>query len=118
MGASMAAFIEALFIRTTIETIWSVAGVAIGRLSQSAALAGACAFADGPLPIGDLVGAVIAVGGTVWTLRDIHQSAHAMRQLEPTMNDLLQASLQKLEQDAFARINATTTAHAAVARIR
>jgi hypothetical protein len=117
LGASMAAFIEALFIRTTIETICHVAGVAIGRLSQSAALAGACAFADGPLPIGDIIGVVIAVGGSVWTIYEIRQAAQAMSQLQPTMDQALQASLQKLEEDAFQRINATTVAHAAVAQI-
>ena len=118
MGASMAAFIEALFIRTTIEMICNVAGVAIVRLTQTATMAGMSAVADGPLPIGDVIGAIIAVGGTVWTVCDIYQAAHAMIQLEPTMDRLLQASLQKLEQDAFQRINAATAAHAAVARIR
>lgn len=117
-GASVAVVIEALFIRTTIETIRVVAAAAIRRMTQAAAAAGTSVMADGPLPFGDILGAFIAVGGTVWTLHDVHSAAKAMGQLKPTMEKQLNASLEKLEHDAFERINATTAAHAAVARIR
>jgi predicted DCC family thiol-disulfide oxidoreductase YuxK len=37
-----------------------------------------CAAADGPIPIGDIFGAVIAAGGTIWTAWDIYDVSYIM----------------------------------------
>ena len=116
-GASAAVALEVVFIRTTIETIRVVAAAAIRRMTRAAAAAGTSLVIDGPLPFGDIVGAFIVVGGTVWTIHDVHSAAKAMGQLRPTIEKQLQASLEKIEHDAIERINASTAAHAAVARV-
>ena len=117
-GASVAAALETALIGTTIQSVRTLAAAAIARLTGTVAAAGTSAVADGPLPIGDIVGAIIAVGGTVWTIWDIRNAARAMAQLQPKIQAQLRADLKRLEQSALARIDAMTAAHATVAHLK
>ena len=54
----------------------------------------ACAAADGPLPIGDIIGIVMAAGGTVWSAYDLYQ---VKTKLGPEMKSLLLQSVQECQ---------------------
>ena len=59
--------IEALFLKKTIASLRTVLGKIVARLAASYRGGTACAAADGPFPIGDIIGVVMAAGGTVWS---------------------------------------------------
>lgn len=65
---------EAVFIKSTIASIKRVVGAIIGRFAGVLGKSVACAALDGPFPVGDLLGAVLAVGGTALCLRDLADS--------------------------------------------
>lgn len=93
--------IEALFLKKTITSLRTVLGKIVARLSTSYSSGSACAAADGPLPIGDIIGIVMAAGGTVWSAYDLYQ---VKTQLGPEMKNLLLQSV--LECQAACRIEA------------
>ena len=64
---------EAVFAKTLLRSISRVLGVIAARLAASWGGAAGLAAADGPLPIGDIVGVVMGVGGTVWSAYDLWQ---------------------------------------------
>ncbi|MGE4300621.1 MAG: hypothetical protein AB7F40_03350 [Victivallaceae bacterium] len=76
--ATAGAAIEAVMLRSTVRLIGSALSKAAARLAASAGSAAVSAAADGPLPIGDCVGAVIGVGGLSWTAYDIYQARKTM----------------------------------------
>lgn len=44
------------------------------RAATTIAVSGGCAVADGPLPIGDIAGGLVAIGGTAWALWDLYDA--------------------------------------------
>ena len=117
-GASVATAIELVLIRSTVESFQVLAAVAIGRLSGTATVAATAAVADGPFPVGDVVGGIIAVGGSAWTIWDIRKATEAMHNLQPTIQRQILAGAQKLGQEALNRVEAMGAAHASVAKLR
>ena len=86
--------IEALFLKKTIASLRTVLGKIVARLAASYRGGTACAAADGPLPIGDIIGIVMAAGGTVWSAYDLYQ---VKNKLGPEMKNLLQQSVQECQ---------------------
>ena len=84
--------IEALFLKKTIASLRTVLGKIVARLSTSYSSGSACAAADGPLPIGDIIGIVMAAGGTVWSAYDLYK---VKTQLGPELKNLLQQSVRE-----------------------
>lgn len=82
--------IEALFLRKTIASFYTILGSVIGRLAASAGGGTTLAAADGPLPFGDLVGVALAVGGTAWSCYDIDK---ASKQLPSELEALLKQAV-------------------------
>jgi|GEM_PF-6174475 len=64
---------DAIFIRQTVAALLKILAKPIAKLCGSAGTAAVCAVADGPIPVGDVIGAAIAVGGTIWTVHDVYQ---------------------------------------------
>ena len=54
--------LEAVFIKSTMASLRSVLGAIVGKLSSAYGAGAACAVADGPLPIGDIIGLALAAG--------------------------------------------------------
>lgn len=88
--------IEALFLRKTLASFYTILGSVVGRLAVSAGSGTTLAAADGPLPFGDILGVVLAAGGTVWSCYDINK---ASKQLPKELEALLQQSVREC-QDA------------------
>lgn len=53
------------------------------RAGTTAAAGGTAAVVDGPLPIGDIIGVVIAIGGAAWTAYDISDAYSQIRRELP-----------------------------------
>ena len=78
--------IEAVMIRSTLASVSRICGSVIARMSTCAVGGGAAAIADGPLPIGDIIGIALTVGGTAWSIYDLHQlSKQLPKDLENTL---------------------------------
>ena len=76
--AAVGAVMEVVFIKSTITTLRSVLGTAIAKLAGSSAAGIACAAADGPLPIGDVIGGALATIGLLWTAHDIYEACKVL----------------------------------------
>lgn len=63
--------VEAVFLKQTIAALSSTLGSVVTRLAAAFGSGTACVAADGPLPFGDIVGAALATGGTVWSGYDL-----------------------------------------------
>ena len=70
--------IEAVFIKATIDSFIRILGLCAPRLVASWKLAGACAVADKALPVGDIIGLVMGVGGSLWCCHDIYRAYRAL----------------------------------------
>ena len=82
--------IEALFLRKTIASFYTILGSVIGRFAASCGSGTALAAADGPLPFGDLVGVALAAGGTAWSVYDINK---ASKQLPSELEAMLKQAV-------------------------
>lgn len=78
MGLVVGAAIDVLCIRSTISTIKVVVGWIAARMVSSAGTATVMAAADGPLPIGDIVGAGLMVLSTAWAGYDLYQVTYTL----------------------------------------
>ena len=82
--------IEGFFIRATLDSCLAVAGRCAPQLAATLGASATCAASDGPLPIGDIIGAALAVGGTVWCCHDIYK---AHKELPANMTAALETAV-------------------------
>ena len=90
--AAISAIIEATCIRVTVSTIAKILGKAAARMAGSVAVGAGAAVADGPIPIGDIIGGAVVLGSTCWTAYDIWQAAKVLpmelnKSLRAVVND-------------------------------
>ena len=83
--------LEAVFIRSTLASLNSVLGAIAARLSAAYGGGAACAVADGPLPIGDIIGLALAAGGTIWSISDL---CEVQKQLPRELSQVLHRSIR------------------------
>ena len=76
-GAGLA--ISALLVKTTVKQARNVLSHIARRLGQTTALALGSAAADGPFPIGDVIGLVIEVGGAAYLLYELYDAQFILR---------------------------------------
>ena len=67
-----------------------------GRLAASVAAGGTCAAADGPFPIGDCIGGVVAIGGTAWTAYDLYR---VTKTLPSEMQNYMTSMIDNYQRD-------------------
>ena len=72
-AAAVGAALELAFLRSGCRSAAKLFAAAAATFCGSASLGGICAAADGPLPIGDIVGGVLTVGGSLWTAYDLYE---------------------------------------------
>lgn len=87
------------------ETLKRVLSAVVSKLVTTAGTSAGCAIADGPLPIGDAVGAVIAVGGLGWSAYDLYQA----RKVLP---DKLRASMNESIDNYYSKLSSQTVEQA------
>ena len=82
--------LEAVFIKATLASLRSVLGAIVAKLASAYGSGAACAVADGPFPIGDLIGVALAVGGTIWSISDL---CRVQEQLPRELSEILYQSI-------------------------
>lgn len=63
--------LEAAFLKTTLKSVQCVIGPITGKIAAKIGTGATLAAADGPLPIGDTIGVILAVGGSAWSVHDL-----------------------------------------------
>lgn len=94
--AEIGAALELLFIRTTCQTLTSIFAKTVAKMAGSATAGVILAAADGPLPVGDVIGGTIAVAGLTWTAYDIYQ---AMKVLPEKLDRQLRDSVAQYRSE-------------------
>jgi len=93
--------IEAVFVRATIQSCMVVIGSCAPRLAASWGIAGTCALADGPLPVGDIIGLALAAGGTIWSGVELHRAYKVLPfQLTSALQDAVAATITQCRLEA------------------
>ena len=97
--------IEGFFIRATLESCLAVAGRCAPQLAATLGASATCAAADGPLPIGDIIGAALAVGGTVWCCHDIYKAHKALpADMTAAQETAVAATVAQCRQEAMSAL--------------
>lgn len=90
--AGSALGIEGLTLRSTLAAIGNTLSAVVARLSAAWSGALGCAAADGPFPFGDMLGGLLAVGGTVWSTSELTDAAEDLPAvLTETLNSNIDA---------------------------
>ena len=83
--------LELLFLRSTVKMISSAFRHIVARLVLTGTTSGICAAADGPLPVGDIIGAVLGIGGGVWSAYDLYRISKTLpEEMEKTLANLVE----------------------------
>ncbi len=78
--------LEAAFLKQTMAAVTSTLGGIVARLSTTFGCGTACAASDGPFPVGDAIGVLLAAGGTAWCGYDLFE---ARKQLTTELTAML-----------------------------
>ena len=87
-------------------------------MAGTATAAAGSAVADGPLPIGDIVGGVITIGGLVWSSYDIYHvtkqmpdemKAGIMESINETRSAIADTGVRNLKSDRDACLKSAET---------
>jgi hypothetical protein len=100
VAASISSGLEVILIGTTYTTIRKVLRIIAEKLAKSAGTSIIAAAADGPLPIGDIVAAVIAAGGLAWTAHDIYVASEEQEKLPGKIGGNARATLKRMQDEA------------------
>ena len=111
--ATVGLVLETVMIKTSYAAIKNVvvrlAGVALSsavkRAGTSLAAGGTAAVVDGPLPIGDIIGVVLTVGGLSWTACDIYVATKTMPdEMNAKIREAIMQTRKALEEKALANL--------------
>jgi hypothetical protein len=78
IDAGIALALEAVCIRQTVAAVGRLLGKAAARQAGTMAAGAAGAVADGPLPVGDVIGGLAVVGCTAWSAADVYKAAKVL----------------------------------------
>lgn len=76
--AAITIAIEALLVRQTVAAVARLLGNAVVRQVAALGTGAAVAIVDGPLPVGDIIGCVIAIGGLGFAVCDIYRATKVL----------------------------------------
>ncbi|MDO4858054.1 MAG: hypothetical protein Q4A17_08935 [Thermoguttaceae bacterium] len=101
ISAEVGVGLELLFIRSTYQVLSSVLAKTVAKMAGSGTSGVICAAADGPLPIGDVIGGGIAVVGLAWTAWDIRQAIKVIpEKLSGQLHDSITNYRSEINQNA------------------
>ena len=99
--ASAGLAVEAVCIKATIDSCIRILTRLTPKLVSSWGLFGTMATADGPLPIGDVIGAGLAIGGTAWCCMDLCKAYKALPdELSEALRTAISATVAQCRQEA------------------
>ena len=92
IDAGIASVLEAICIRQTVKAVAKLLGRAAIRQAGTMTAGAVSAVADGPLPIGDIIGCAAILGCTAWSAYDIWKAAKI---LPNALRSTLESATQK-----------------------
>jgi hypothetical protein len=95
-SATVAVAIEAVLVQQTWEVLGRVLRPLITRAAKTLGLAGGAAVVDGPVPAGDVIAALIAIGGAAFTTWEVYQAIEKTRGLPGEVEAALRQQLKDL----------------------
>ena len=94
--------LEAVFLKPTMDALQRIISPLIGKIAAKLGVGAVCAAADGPLPIGDTIGAILAVGGSVWSIRDLLALRHDLPEaIAATLHQAIQEYRKQCRLEAI-----------------
>ena len=103
--AAAGVVIEAIFFRQTCNAIVKLFAKPVAKICGSLGAGGICAAADGPIPVGDIIGGVLAVGGLAWTAYDVYDVTCVMPgELRSELNSGIDETRSKLLEETRTRV--------------
>lgn len=100
-AAAAAAALELIFARQTASMVATVLGKIAAREAAAAMVGGGAAVADGPLPIGDIIGGVFFLGSTAWSGYEVYKATKVLpARLSESMRDAVDSSRSQCVADA------------------
>lgn len=105
---------ECAFIQSTFNTVSRPLIPLIARQCGALSLGGGAALVDGPLPFGDILGALLAVGTTAWTAWDVSEVVKTFDELPGNITHNLTtelAGLQSASLEDLAKTDAACSAY-------
>jgi hypothetical protein len=99
--AAITTAIEALLVRQTVAAISRLLGRAVARQVAALGAGAGAAIVDGPLPVGDIIGGVIALGGLGFAVRDIYR---AMKVLPAELRKALTETTDACEKECLREV--------------
>ena len=72
--ATIGAGLEVIFIKSGLAAMTRVITAAAARVGTGSAVGAGCAAADGPMPVGDVIGAIVFTGSVAWTTWDLYSA--------------------------------------------
>lgn len=81
--STCALMLEAAFLKSTMNAFGNVCGALITRLNRIYGVGAVAAISDGPFPWGDLIGVVLATGGTALCISDLIEAQNALKENLP-----------------------------------
>jgi hypothetical protein len=109
--ASISVALEVILIKGTISSMQNCIGWLVARQAGTLAAGAGCAVVDGPLPIGDIVGGIVALVGTTWTAIDVNNAVQAVEQLPAEIEKSILAELERFKQDSLGTIQKMNTSY-------
>ena len=76
--AAITTAIEAILVRQTVSSVSRLLGRAVARQAAALGAGAAAVIVDGPLPLGDIIGGIIALGGLGFAARDIYKATKVL----------------------------------------
>ena len=99
--ASAGLAVETVCVKATMDSCVRVLSHCAPKLAASWGLFGTCASADGPFPIGDVVGLGLAIGGTAWCCLDLYDAYNALpEELSKALHAAISATIAQCRQEA------------------
>lgn len=95
-SATLALAIEGVLVQQLWDDLGRVLRPLIARAAKTLGVAGGSAVVDGPIPVGDVVAAVIAIGGAALTGWEVYQAVEKTRGLAGEIETTLREQLRKL----------------------
>lgn len=123
LGAAFSGTVEALTIKQAFKTcskvvVKTIAKTVGKRAVATVATSAGCAVADGPLPIGDAVGAVVFVAGSAWTAYDINQARKVIpAELGKSLHDAVNEHEKSVKDYIYSQAILLTDAYAEALKI-
>lgn len=109
-GAALAVSLEVILIKSTLSMIQGTLKHLIARQVGALTAAGGAALVDGPIPVGDAIGATIAVVGTAWTALDVHSAVRTQSKMPGRVEAALREQIDSLEEAACQALRPSETA--------